>query len=119
MLGVVRNVARQHIRKRTRREGLLGEYREDVVAEAGYEPARDYRRDEVLELTKRLPKAQRKIIRCTLDGMTTGEIADKLEMKRGTVRVYRHRAIAALRGLVRIPGEGLFPSSPHKRRYPR
>ncbi len=57
----------------------------------------DTRRDKILATLDGLPKTQREIVHLILDDATDAEIAKQMGIKIGTVWVYKHRAIKALR----------------------
>lgn len=100
---ITRRVGQQIARKRSRRErrseqNLL----EPDLGVADPSPAEpDPRVALVMGAAESLPEAQREVILLSLvEGMTVGEIAAELGKPEGTVRVYRHRAVRALKALL-------------------
>ena len=51
-----------------------------------------------------LPETQAEIVRMLLDDHSLTDIAAKLDLKQGTLRVYKHRAIKMLRDVVKGGG---------------
>ena len=107
--GVVKNVGRSMTRKRTRRAKLLREHSGVAVPTNSdvFSPI-DGRGSQVLRLANRLPDTQRRIVAAMiLEGSSDRELAKILEIPRGTIRVYRHRAIASLKKMLNRADSGL------------
>ena len=103
--------------KRARRQELLREHwlREGDSLEVAGSKA-DPRVAEVLEAMQGLPASQQEIVRCVLvDGLSDGEIAEKLGRPRGTVRVYKHRAVGTLKGKLHVSPSRRGWSNPRRR----
>ena len=100
LLAFVRNKGRE-ARRRTRHRGQRRS-EESVDLEVDRDPVGhdDSRRERVLEAAPSLPATQEEIVSLILDGSTVDEIADATGLKMGTVRVYKHRAIKKLKGLI-------------------
>lgn len=104
LVGIVKNLGRQHARKRGRRASLLKENQVDVETCLMPETETDSRREEVLTLADSLPPRQREIIRLVvLEQMRSSEIAERLKTtrSRAAVRQSRRKAIRRLKALVR------------------
>ena len=114
LVGITRRVGQQIARKRSRRERLseqdVPEPDWGVVNPSRSEP--DPRVELVMAAAELLPEAQREVMRLSLvEGMTVGGIAEALGRPKGTVRVYRHRAVCTLKALLRKNGgPGCSPS---------
>ena len=102
LVGITKRVGYQIARKRSRREQLaerILELEPGAVDPSRSEP--DPRAGLVMAAAESLPEAQREVLRLSLaEGMTVGEIAEALGRPKGTIRVYRHRAVCTLRKLL-------------------
>ena len=102
LVGITKRVGAGVVRKRVRRDGLFGRYFdcESLVVQPAIDD--DRRVHEVMEAAKSLPEVQRGILeRCLLKGLTDDEIASELSIPKGTVQVYKHRAIRSLKLVLR------------------
>lgn len=98
LLGICKNVARERARQQERRSELWEQFGsalaslEDEPKRTGYEVAQ--LEDCISQMTIR----SRDVIRgAFIEGHTASEIASKLAMTEGNVRVVRHRALESLR----------------------
>ena len=96
LLGYVKNVGRNHLRKRERRVAILQAF-PHLHTLAADDP-RDPRIDSVLSAIEHLPAQQRRTLRhMVVDEMPDLEIAKAMEVTAEAVRSSRFRAIQALR----------------------
>ena len=100
LLAFVRNKGREAVRRRGRRGKRLPVEYVDAEGDATYVECDDPRRERVLEAVRRLPESQQGIVRLMFDGYNDNEIAATTELKNGTLRVYRHRAIRKLKQML-------------------
>ncbi|MBN2563123.1 MAG: sigma-70 family RNA polymerase sigma factor [Phycisphaerae bacterium] len=94
LIGIARNLLREHVRRAARRRAvsLPEEY---PVADP---PAEDFRVEAMRRAIDRLPDAQREVIELRLGhGLTYAEIAEAMAIPIGTVRSRLHNAVATLR----------------------
>lgn len=98
LIGAVKNLGRSILRKRVRRAMLMKLHAADSSLDSEAFPLADSRMSRVLSASECLPNSQRGIVRrVLLEGMSTSELSEDLGLPRGTIRVYRHRAVKALR----------------------
>ncbi len=99
VLGVCNNVARERARTRDRRDALWAAYASGLAPLDADLPARH--RDEVAALEdclSQLSARARVVVRhAYVDGESSQEIAVRLDVQEGHVRVIRHRALGSLR----------------------
>ena len=100
LLAFVRNKGREAIRRRGRRGKRVPVEYVDTERDAAYVECDDPRRERVLEAVQRLPESQQEIVRLMLDGCCDDGIAATTRMKKGTLWVYRHRAIGKLKQML-------------------
>ena len=103
LLGITKNVGRQLVRKRVRREVLLGKHQLEVGDMVDGASRVDEEAAKVAVALDALPARQQEVIRCMLRGLTDDEILEELGIQRGALWVYRHRAVARLRMIVGLP----------------
>ena len=98
LLGYVKNVGRNHLRKRERREARLQALPLDHTLSADEPRPRDPRLDSVLSAIEHLPAQQRRtLLHMVVDEMPDEEIARAMRVTEEAVRSSRFRAIRALR----------------------
>jgi len=99
VLGICRNVARERSRVRDRRAALWEAYGSSLEPSRGVEPTRDADEIALLEdCLSQLSARSREVVRhAYVGGESSQEIAQRLQLQEGHVRVIRHRALAALR----------------------
>lgn len=98
LLGYVKNVGRNHLKKRERRAAMLQAFPHVRPLPADDPPPRDPRIDSVLSAIENLPAQQRRTLRhMVVDEMPDLEIAKAMEVTAEAVRSSRFRAIQALR----------------------
>jgi RNA polymerase sigma factor (sigma-70 family) len=96
VLGICRNLARERARSRDRRAALWEQF--GAVVEAADETPMGHDFARLEDCLSQMTLRSREVIRhAYVDGATSGEIAAKLSMSEGNVRVVRHRALEALR----------------------
>lgn len=123
---IARNVAMDHLRARTRAERRTA--RSEGTADDGVEAIADgaphieamhetiEREEDIVARMQAaissLPDAQREVVELhKLRGMSMAQVAERLQIREGAVRVRAHRAYKALaRLLSRAPIEGLLPT---------
>lgn len=96
----VRNKGREAVRRRGRRGKRLPVEYVDTEGDATSVECDDPRRERVLEAVRRLPESQQEIVRLMVDGCCDDEIAASTGLKKGTLWVYRHRAIGKLKQML-------------------
>lgn len=100
LLAFVRNKAREAVKRNVRcGERLPGEY-VDTYSDGDPVTNEDSRQERVLEVASRLPCKQKEIVRLLLKGRSDDEIASALHLKKGTLWVYKHRAIQKLKEML-------------------
>ena len=92
--------AMDSLRAQCRRPEHLSDEHLDAASLREWMGSRDDRRGRLEPLLKALPDIQAKIVRLVLDNCGNAEIAERLGLKRGTLRVYKYRAIKKLRDLL-------------------
>jgi RNA polymerase sigma-70 factor (ECF subfamily) len=95
----VRSIARHKVIDALRRRGSYGQVAIDDIVEtlAAEEPDEGVPTRDVLRLAATLPQGQRTVVESiVVEGLTTRETADKLDMSEGAVRVSLHRGLKAL-----------------------
>jgi RNA polymerase sigma-70 factor (ECF subfamily) len=100
VLGICRNLARDRVRLRERREALWDRFGSTVTAiETAELPERDGHLVAHLEdCLSQLSERAREVVRqAYVDGASNGDIAGRLATSEGNVRVLRHRAVSTLR----------------------
>lgn len=111
---IARNVALDHLRKRSRRDkrharGREGEDVFDSVADATptieQATAQEEQEREIVERVRdaigQLPESQRDVVELhKLRGLSMAEVADRLQIREGAVRVRAHRGYKALARLL-------------------
>jgi RNA polymerase sigma-70 factor (ECF subfamily) len=99
VLGICRNLARDRVRSHERRAALWSQF--GVVLAALEDEQEESRRHEVAQLEdclSQLAQRTRDVIRYAyVDGHSAPEIAVRMTMTEGNVRVLRHRALHTLR----------------------
>ncbi len=98
ILGICKNLARERARS-TERRALLWEQFGSTLAGLSDEPAvATYQLALLEDCLSQITHRSREVIRhAFIDGESAAEIAARLEMTEGNVRVVRHRALEALR----------------------
>ena len=100
LMAFVRNKAREAVRRRMRRGRKLPLAYADMGTDV--DPvASDDRRERVLDAALGLPAKQREIVDLILDGCSDDEVAISTGLNKGTVWVYKHRAIRSLKASLR------------------
>ena len=99
LLGICRNLARDRVRARERRDALWATYGADVVAHVAEPEERlAWEAVHLEDCVSKLARRAREVVIFTFnDGMSDAEISGKVEAAEGNVRVLRHRALKALR----------------------
>lgn len=99
VLGVCRNVARERARVRDRRAALWEAYASALEPLASEQPARHADEVALLEdcLSQLSARARDVVRHAYVDGESSREIATRLHLQEGHVRVIRHRALSSLR----------------------
>jgi RNA polymerase sigma-70 factor (ECF subfamily) len=98
ILGICRNLARERARSQERRTELWEQFK-DVLVSLDDEPGvARYQVAQLEDCLSQMTNRSRDVIRhAYVDGQSASEIATKLAMSEGNVRVVRHRALEALR----------------------
>ncbi len=96
----VRNKAREAVRRRMRRGSKLPLEYADLETDGHPLACNDRRREQVMDAAPGLPGKQMEIVELILDGCSDDEIAVSTGLKKGTVWVYKHRAIGKLKELI-------------------
>ena len=104
LLSFTRFRAKDALRARSRSVQHLSEEHLDTVELHEWMRAEDLRRSKVVTFLPMLPETQAEIVRMLLDDHSLTDIAAKLDLKQGTLRVYKHRAIKMLRDVVKGGG---------------
>jgi RNA polymerase sigma-70 factor (ECF subfamily) len=99
VLGVCRNVARERARTRDRRDVLWETYGSGLASLEADVPARHADEVALLEdcLGQLSGRARLVVRHAYVDGESSQEIAARLDVQEGHVRVIRHRALGSLR----------------------
>ncbi len=100
LLAFVRNKGREAVRRTRRRGQRLAEEHADLEPDGNPVACDDSRRERVMNAAPNLPARQEEIVSLILDGWTDDEIAATTGLKKGTLRVCRHRAIGKLKKLL-------------------
>lgn len=100
LLAFVRNKAREAVRRRMRRGSKLPLEYADLETDGHPLACNDWRREQVLDAAPGLPGKQMEIVELILDGCGDDEIVVSTGLKKGTVWVYKHRAIRKLKELI-------------------
>jgi RNA polymerase sigma-70 factor, ECF subfamily len=117
-LSIARNVALDHLREHYRRErrhaGMAA--RGDVAAiglpdadptmeEMGLDRERsELAAEQIYQALDQLPSGQREVVKLhKIDGLSMAEVADRLHVRQGAVRVRAHRAYKALAEILHAP----------------
>jgi RNA polymerase sigma-70 factor (ECF subfamily) len=108
VLGVCRNVARERARVRDRRAALWEAYGSSLEPSPGVDVTRDADEIALLEdCLSQLSARSREVVRhAYVGGESSQEIALRLELQEGHVRVIRHRALGALRDCLHAQPRG-------------
>jgi RNA polymerase sigma-70 factor (ECF subfamily) len=102
LLGIARNLFREHVRKAARRRTV--ELPDDVAENPATEA--DHRLDLIRSAIGELPEAQREVLALRLkDDLCYAEIAEMLGIPIGTVRSRLHQALRRLRLCLMEQGE--------------
>ncbi|GAA2734060.1 sigma-70 family RNA polymerase sigma factor [Actinocorallia aurantiaca] len=99
---IIRNLARDLLRKRRRGAEVLGIELQDRPANV---PGKDERVQKVYAVLHQLPERQRATVALTLDGYGSGEVAEMLGSTPATVRSNLRHAIGRLKEALGIPQE--------------
>ncbi|HSC86211.1 MAG TPA: sigma-70 family RNA polymerase sigma factor [Polyangiaceae bacterium] len=99
VLGVCRNVARERARTRDRRDTLWEAYANGLACMEAEQPAQNADEVALLEdcLSQLSSRARMVVRHAYVDEESSQEIAVRLGVQEGNVRVIRHRALGALR----------------------
>lgn len=118
LLAFVRNKAREAVRRRMRRGRRLPLEYADLETDVRPAACSDWRREQALDATPGLPGKQREIVGLILDGCSDDEIAVSTGLKKGTVWVYKHRAVRELKEVLGPQGgrAGSYSSAATRRR---
>ena len=101
LLAFVKNKGREAVRRTRRRGRRLPEEHADLEADGNPVGCDESLRERILNATAGLPGRQEEIVSLVLDGWPDDEIAATTGLKKGTLRVYKHRAIRKLKELIR------------------
>lgn len=112
LLAFVRNKAREAVRWRMRHGRKLPLEYADLETDVRPAACNDWRREQVLDAAAGLPGKQRGIVDFILDGCSDDEIAVSTGLKKGTVWVYKHRAVRELKEVLGPQGARVGSSSP-------
>jgi RNA polymerase sigma-70 factor, ECF subfamily len=98
VLGICRNLARERVRSQERRSELWAEFGQ-ALASLEDEPAKAaYQIAQLEDCLSQIAQRSRDVIRYAfIDGESAAEIATRLSMTEGNVRVVRHRTLEALK----------------------
>jgi RNA polymerase sigma-70 factor (ECF subfamily) len=98
ILGICRNLARERVRQAERRTELMAEFG-DALAPVDEQPAvAAYQLAQLEDCLSQMTQRTRDVIRQSfIDGHSAAEIAERMSLSEGNVRVVRHRALEALR----------------------
>jgi RNA polymerase sigma-70 factor (ECF subfamily) len=98
VLGICRNLARERARSQERRSELFAEFGAALTSLQDEPELAKYQLAILEDCLSQVTQRSRDVIRCAfVEGESAAEIAAKLEMSEGNVRVVRHRALEALR----------------------
>jgi RNA polymerase sigma-70 factor, ECF subfamily len=98
LLGICRNLARERARNAARRAELWQQFGTALAAVTEEPTLAGYQLAQLEDCISQITQRARDIIRAAfIDGEPAAQIASRLAMTEGNVRVVRHRAIEALR----------------------
>lgn len=98
VLGICRNLARERARSQERRAELFAEFGAALAANDEQPELARYQLAQLEDCLSQITQRSRDVIRYAfIEGQSAGEIAARLEMTEGNVRVVRHRTLEALR----------------------
>ena len=98
ILGICRNLARERARNAERRAALWQEFGSALAALDDHPTLAGYQIAQLEDCLSQITQRSRDVIRFAfIDGEPAAQIASRLEMSEGNVRVVRHRALEALR----------------------
>jgi RNA polymerase sigma factor (sigma-70 family) len=98
LLGICRNLARERARNAERRAQLWEQFGTALAALEDQPQLAGYQIAQLEDCLSQITHRSREVIKSAfIDGEPAAQIASRLEMSEGNVRVVRHRAIEALR----------------------
>jgi RNA polymerase sigma factor (sigma-70 family) len=98
VLGICRNLARERARNAERRAALWEQFGAALAAADDAPELVRYQLAQLEDCLSQITQRSRDVIRhAYIDGHSAGEIAARLQMTEGNVRVVRHRTLEALR----------------------
>jgi RNA polymerase sigma-70 factor (ECF subfamily) len=98
ILGICRNLARERARTQERRAELFAEFGSALASLQDEPELAKYQLAQLEDCLSQVTQRSRDVIRhAFVEGASAAEIATKLEMSEGNVRVVRHRTLEALR----------------------
>lgn len=100
LLAFVRNKGREAVRRSSRRGERLPEEYAKLGADGNPGEYDDIRRERVLKAARSLPGIQQEIVHLVLDEWRDDEVAASTGLKKGTLWVYKHRAIRKLKRML-------------------
>jgi RNA polymerase sigma-70 factor (ECF subfamily) len=98
ILGICKNLARERVRLNERRSELWAEYGPALAPLTEQPELANYQLAQLEDCLSQMTHRSREVIKFAfIDGESAGEIATRLAMTEGNVRVVRHRTLEALR----------------------
>jgi RNA polymerase sigma factor (sigma-70 family) len=98
ILGICKNLARERVRINERRSELWAEYGPALAPLTEQPELATYQLAQLEDCLSQITQRSREVIKYAfIDGESAGEIATRLAMTEGNVRVVRHRTLEALR----------------------
>lgn len=98
VLGICKNLARERARSAERRTELWAQFGDALASLTEQPELASYQLSQLEDCLSQITQRSREVIKhAFVDGESAAEIAKRLEMSEGNVRVVRHRALEALR----------------------
>lgn len=98
VLGICRNLARERVRQQERRNELWAEFGDALAAPENQPALVAYQLAQLEDCLSQMTQRTREVIRHSfIEGHSAAEIANRMSLSEGNVRVVRHRALEALR----------------------
>ena len=98
VLGICKNLSLERVRQRERRAELWEQYGHVFPVEQVDERTPSYEVMKLEDCLVQLSERAREVVRCSyIEGLSHGEVAQRLEISEANARVLRHRTLNALR----------------------